>query len=100
MKDKRLTFVVNDFDTFATTPCESVAYASNRYRIIVNNMTAQVNWLYLHQSTPLEYNLKFINSIGKGWTKSLTANSCDKVLDKAQLKHPKLTRDQVEYTII
>ncbi|XP_052621758.1 uncharacterized protein LOC128127334 [Lactuca sativa] len=62
MKDKRLTSVVNDFDTFTTTPGESVASASNRYRIIVNNMTA-----HRIVRTPLEYNLKFINSLGKGW---------------------------------
>ena len=40
MKDKRLTSVVNNFDTFTTTPSESGASASNRYRIVVNNMIA------------------------------------------------------------
>ncbi|XP_023749777.1 uncharacterized protein LOC111898072 [Lactuca sativa] len=39
MKDKRLTSVFNTLDTFITTPAESVASASSRYRIIVNNMT-------------------------------------------------------------
>lgn len=62
MKDKRLTSVVNDFDNFTTTPCESVASTSNRYRFVVNNMTAHDIIV-----TPLEYNLKFINSLGKGW---------------------------------
>ena len=62
MKDKRLTSVINDFDIFTTTPGESVASASNRYRIVVNNMTA-----HGIVRTPLEYNLKFINSLGKGW---------------------------------
>lgn len=62
MKDKHLTSVVNDFDTFTTTPGESVASASNRYRIMVNNMIA-----HGIIRTPLEYNLKFINSLGKGW---------------------------------
>ncbi|KAL7587710.1 hypothetical protein Lser_V15G39845 [Lactuca serriola] len=40
MKDKHLTSVVNKFDTFTTSPSEFVASASNRYRIVVNNMTA------------------------------------------------------------
>lgn len=61
IKDKRLTSIVNDFDTFTTTPGESIALASNRYQIVVNNMTA-------HRiiRVPLEYNLKFINSLRKG----------------------------------
>ncbi|CAI9270835.1 unnamed protein product [Lactuca saligna] len=62
MKDKRLTSVIKEFDTFTTTPSESVALASNRYRIIVNNMTT-----HGIIGTPLEYNLKFINSLIKGW---------------------------------
>lgn len=68
MKDKRLKSVVNDFDTFTTTPGESVASASNQYRIVVNNMTA-----HGIVRTPLEYNLKFINNLGKGWG---NVNSC------------------------
>ena len=39
MKDKLLKYVANEFDTFTTTPCESMDSASNRYRIMVNNMT-------------------------------------------------------------
>ncbi|XP_023762117.1 uncharacterized protein LOC111910511 [Lactuca sativa] len=39
-KEKHLTSVVNDFDTFTTTPGESVALASNPYQIVVNNMAA------------------------------------------------------------
>ena len=31
MKDKRLTSVINEFDTFTTPPSESVASATNRY---------------------------------------------------------------------
>ena len=60
-KKQAFTSVVNDFDTFTTTPGESVASASNHYRIVVNNMSAHVI-----VRTPLEYNLKFINSRGKG----------------------------------
>ena len=62
MKDKRLTSVVNDFDTFTTTLCESVASVSNHYRIVVKNMTD-----HGIARTPFEDNLKFINSLGKGW---------------------------------
>ena len=62
MKDKRLTPVINEFDTFTTIHGESVASTSNRYIIIVNNMTA-----HGVVCTLLEYNLKFINSLGKGW---------------------------------
>ena len=62
MKDQCLILVVNDFDNFTTTPGESLALASNRYRIVANNMT-----MHGTVRTPLEYNLKFINSLGKGW---------------------------------
>ena len=62
MKDKRLTSIMNDFNTFTTTPSESVASAFNRYQIVVNNMTT-----HGIIRNPLEYNLKFINSLGKGW---------------------------------
>ena len=62
MQDKRLTSMVNDFDTFTATVVESVASASNQYRIILNNMTT-----YGFVRTPLKYNLKLINSLGKGW---------------------------------
>lgn len=40
MKDKYLTFMGNDFDTFTTTPGEFVASVSNQYIIVVNKMTA------------------------------------------------------------
>ncbi|XP_042756629.1 uncharacterized protein LOC122197173 [Lactuca sativa] len=40
IKGKRMTYVVNEFDTFTTTFGELVASASNKYRIVVNNMTA------------------------------------------------------------
>lgn len=40
MKDKGLTSVVNEFDTFTTTLGESVASAFNSHQIIVNKMTA------------------------------------------------------------
>ena len=62
MKDKLLASVANDFDTFITTLGESVPSTSNRYQIVVNNMTT-------HEITrnPLEYNLKFINSLIKSW---------------------------------
>mgnify|MGYP001553671875 CR=1 FL=1 len=62
MKDKRLTSVVNEFDTFTKTPGELVASASNIYRILINNMTT-----HGIVRTLLEYNLKFVNSLGKGW---------------------------------
>lgn len=56
MKSKRFITILNHFETF------TVASASNRYRILVNNMTAHD---VVH--TMLEYILKFINSLGKGW---------------------------------
>lgn len=62
MKDKNLTLVVNVFDTFTTTPGESVSSTSNRYKIPVNNMSAHGIVI-----TPLEYYLKLINSLRKGW---------------------------------
>ena len=40
MKDKFQTSVVNDFDTFTTTTGEPVASASNRYKLVVNNIIA------------------------------------------------------------
>ncbi|XP_023770935.1 uncharacterized protein LOC111919603 [Lactuca sativa] len=80
MKDKRLTIVVNDFDTFTTAPGESVASASNRYRILVNNMT--VHWIV---RTPLEYNLKFINSLGKGYRNVKSRLQSNSSLNKLKL---------------
>ena len=62
MKDKHLTSVVNELDTFTKTLGESIASASNRYKIAVNNMTS-----HGIVRTPLKYNMKFINSLRKGW---------------------------------
>ena len=53
MNDKCPISVVNNFDKFITTPGESVASASNPYRIVVNNMM-----VHGVVQTPLEYNLK------------------------------------------
>lgn len=50
MKDKRLNSVVNKFDTFTTTPSESVALTLNRYRIVVNNIIE-----HDITKTPIEY---------------------------------------------
>nr|KAJ0197101.1 hypothetical protein LSAT_V11C700370380 [Lactuca sativa] len=58
----KICLVVNEFDTFTTTLGESVSSTYNRYINIVNNMIA-----YRIVQTSLEYNLKFINSLGKGW---------------------------------
>ena len=60
MKDKHLTSFIDYFDTITTTPGEYVASASNQYRIVVNLTAHGI------VKTPLEYNLKFINSLGKG----------------------------------
>lgn len=62
MKDKRLISVVNDFDTFTTTVGESVTSTLNRHKIMVNSMMT-----YGVIQTPVEYKLKFINSLIKGW---------------------------------
>lgn len=39
MKENRLTSVVNKYNTFYTSSGEYVAAASNRYRILLNNLT-------------------------------------------------------------
>lgn len=54
------TSVVNDFNTFTTNPRDYVASALNQYKIMVNNMTT-----HGMVQTPIEYNLKFINSLRK-----------------------------------
>lgn len=41
-KDKHLTYVVDDFDTFSTTPGESVSSTSNYYWFMANNTIVQV----------------------------------------------------------
>lgn len=62
MKDKCLTSVFNEFDTVTTTAGKSVASASNWYMIVVNSMTT-----HGIVRTPIDYNLKLINSLKKGW---------------------------------
>ena len=61
MKDKRLTSVVNDFDTFTTTLGEPIASTSNWYKIMVNDMTS-----HGVVGTPHEYNIKFIDNLEEG----------------------------------
>lgn len=60
-ESKHLTSVVNDFDAFITNPREYVASALNQYKIMVNNMTT-----HGVVQTPIEYNIKFFNSLRKG----------------------------------
>lgn len=61
MKDKRLMYVVKDLNTLTTTIGEYIASTSNWYRNAMNNKTA-----HGVLQTPLEYNMKFINSLKKG----------------------------------
>lgn len=43
IKEKCLTLVGNDFDTFTTKPIEFIASTSNLYIIMVNNMIFDAN---------------------------------------------------------
>ena len=63
VKEKRLTSVVNEYDTFTVAPGESVLSAANRFRICINNLTA-----HNVTRTSIEHNTKFINSLGRGWS--------------------------------
>ena len=63
VKEKRLTSVVNEYDTFTVAPGESVLSAANHFRICINNLTA-----HNVTRTSIEHNTKFINSLGRGWS--------------------------------
>lgn len=68
VKDKKMNSVVNEYDTFSTSPGEYVASVTNLYQILVKDMIA-----HGITGTPVEHNLKFINILGKGWG---NVNSC------------------------
>lgn len=60
MKDTSLTYVVNDYDTFTTTPSAYELSTSNRYRILVNNLVA-----HGVSRTRIEHHLNFIENLEK-----------------------------------